>query len=345
MLDALRSRSLREYALPEAGQTHEPVKVPGAPLLLITQWYPSRLLKLSLDPRTEQVTGLAQFPLGDDTDLPHGLAASTRYPGRIWATLEGAHHLLLLDPAPHSPRAAPRVLRDIPLPDGAQGPHYVGEYGDLLWVSLKGSNQVLAIDHRHPERHWFFDARAQPIFVGRHPVSGEFYASQDKAGSLLRIPFPSGRTTQVAIPPERGATPVGVVAGLGALWVALLGTEGGGTGTFGRIDEHGRITWYRLSSPMARSAGLLHIAFDPPKSGRGPGLWLLGSSIISDRVLDLIVRVELDRSHRRIVAEEAVALPTQLSKAHRLLVTRRSVFATEMHSSTLAHLDVRPGHR
>ncbi|WP_338784516.1 hypothetical protein [Streptomyces sp. DG1A-41] len=43
-LGALRSRSLREYALPEAGQTHEPVKVPGAPLLLITQWYPSRLL-------------------------------------------------------------------------------------------------------------------------------------------------------------------------------------------------------------------------------------------------------------------------------------------------------------
>jgi hypothetical protein len=57
------------------------------------------------------------------------------------------------------------------------------------------------------------------------------------------------------------------------------------------------------------------------------------------------VRVELDRSHRRIVAEEAVALPAQLSKAHRLLVTRRSVFATEMHSSTLAHLEVPQGHR
>ncbi|MDN3292824.1 hypothetical protein QWM81_01940 [Streptomyces ficellus] len=314
-------------------------------MLLITQWYPSRLLKLSLDPRTEQVTGLAQFPLGDDTDLPHGLAASTRYPGRIWATLEGAHHLLLLDPAPHSLKAAPRVLRDIPIPDGGKGPHYVGEYGDLLWVSLKGSNQVLAIDHRHPERHWFFDARSQPIFVGRHPASGEFYASQDKASSLLRIPFPSGRTRQIAIPPERGATPVGVIAGLGALWVALLGTERGGTGTFGRIDEHGRITWYRLSSPMARSAGLLHIAFDPPASGRRPGLWLLGSSIISDRVLDLIVRVELDRSHRHIVSEEAVALPTQLSKAHRLLVTRRSVFATEMHTSALAQLAVPQGHR
>ncbi|MFJ4974387.1 hypothetical protein ACIP6X_03375 [Streptomyces coeruleorubidus] len=54
------------------------MKVPGAPLLLVTQWYPSRLLKLSLDPHTEQVTGLAQFLLGDDTDLPHGLAASTR---------------------------------------------------------------------------------------------------------------------------------------------------------------------------------------------------------------------------------------------------------------------------
>jgi hypothetical protein len=138
----------------------------------------------------------------------------------------------------------------------------------------------LAIDHRHPERHWFFDARAQPIFVGRHPVSGEFYASQDKAGSLLRIPFPSGRTTQIAIPPEHGATPVGLIAGLDALWVALLGTEDGGTGTFGRIDEHGRITWYRLSSPMARSAGLLHIAFDRPgpDEARDCGFWGLPSS-------------------------------------------------------------------
>ncbi|MBT2488612.1 hypothetical protein J7E96_08755 [Streptomyces sp. ISL-96] len=81
--ESLRHRSLTEYALPEAEQTHEPLKVPGAPLLLVTQWYPSRLLKLALDPRTEQVTGLAQFPLGEDTDLPHGLAASTRYPGRI----------------------------------------------------------------------------------------------------------------------------------------------------------------------------------------------------------------------------------------------------------------------
>ncbi|MFI6851194.1 hypothetical protein [Streptomyces sp. NPDC050416] len=170
-------------------------------------------------------------------------------------------------------------------------------------------------------------------------MSGEFYASQDKASSLLRIPFPSGRTTQIAIPPERGATPVGVIAGLDALLMALLGTEEGGTGTFRRIDEQGRITRYRLSSPMARTAGLLHLAFDPPKSGRGRGLWLLGSSIVSDRVLDLIVRVELDRSHRRIVSEDAVALPTQLSKAHRLLVTRRSVFATEMHTPTLAQLD------
>lgn len=35
----------------------------------------------------------------------------------------------------------------------------------------------------------------------------------------------------------------------------------------------------------------------------------------------------------------------QLSKAHRLLVTRRSVFATELHSSPLAHLEVSRNHR
>jgi hypothetical protein len=34
-----------------------------------------------------------------------------------------------------------------------------------------------------------------------------------------------------------------------------------------------------------------------------------------------------------------------MAEAHRLLVTRRSVYATEMHSSTLAQLEVPPGHR
>ncbi|MCC3775958.1 hypothetical protein [Streptomyces sp. UNOB3_S3] len=338
--EAPPQRSVVEYELPPAEETHEIVKIPGKPMALVSQMSNSHLVKLRLDPRTERVTGVKAFALGPKDAMLHGLAVSERHPGRIWATHEGGNRLLLVDPRADEPDAAPRVEREIAVPGGGRGPHYVNEYGDTLWVTLKGSDQVLALDHTRPERFRLFEAKPHPIFAARHPGSGDFYVSQDSASTILRIDPRSGRTTQTPVPAERGSTPVGLISGAGAVWLVLLGTEETGTGTFGRIDEDGGIAWYRLRETRGRSASLLHLAFEPQAAGRGrePVLWLLASSIVSDDARDQIIRVRFDASWNRIVEEEYAALPTQMCKAHRLLPLTNSVLATELTTFTVAQL-------
>ncbi|MCC8250412.1 hypothetical protein [Saccharothrix luteola] len=324
-------RSVVEYGLPHAEQTHELVRVPGLPLVLVSQMSNSHLVKVRLDPAGEQVQAVRAHPLGEAHSMLHGLAVSQRHPGLVWATHEGDNRLLLVDPNGPDVDAPPRVLRTIDVPGGGQGPHYVGEYGDQLWVSLKTSNHVLSIDHADPSRFRLYEARPNPIFVARHPESGEFYASQDDASQVLRINPRTRDTAQLDVPDR----PVGLVAGPVGLWVALLGTSDHGIGTFGRIDADGSTTWFRLRSSEVTDAGLLHIAFDP---AGGPSAWLLGSSIVSDDVLDVVVRVTFDPDYTEVVGEEVTVLPTQHCKAHRLLPLSRSLLVTELTSSTLAQL-------
>lgn len=76
-------RTLTEYVLPPAAQTHELVKVPGAPLVVVSQQSNSQLVKLWLDSTTEQISGVQAFPLGPADAMLHGLALSTRYPGLV----------------------------------------------------------------------------------------------------------------------------------------------------------------------------------------------------------------------------------------------------------------------
>lgn len=337
------SRTITEYELPRAEQTHEIVKVPKLPLLLISQMSNSVLVKVRIDPQTEEVVGVRGFALASPTAMLHGLAASTRYPGKIWATLEAENSLLLLDPGAGLD-TAPKIVRRIDIPLPGNGPHYVGEYGDKLWVSLKDGRQVLGISHVNPKDDYkLYDALPNPIFVAVHPVSGEVYASQDQSSKILRIDPRTHATSQIAIPAERGSTPVGLVPGPGGVWFVLLGTMQQGTGTFGRIDRDGAIRWFELTSPAGRHAGLLHLAFDAPGAGRGA--WLLGSSIISDNGLDAIVRVTFDDAYTKITSEYVAALPTQLCKAHRLLPLTKTLLATELTSSTVAQFVTDPGCR
>lgn len=343
-------RELTEYRLPGAEQTHEILRLPDRPLALVTQQGPSRLVKLRIDPRTGKVTGHRGFThLARKDAMLHGLALSKRFRGMVWATTESPqdNRLLLINPGSLGLRVPPLLAGYRHIPGGGVGPHYVGEYGDEVWATLKGSNQVLRMNIMNPFDYTLYEARKQPIFVARHPGSGDFYASQDTSNALLHIDPRTHRTRQIEVPAERGTLPVGLVRGPGpgsdALWVVLLGSERTGTGTFGRVGADGGITWFRLRSPEVREAGLLHIAFDPPGSKRGPGVWLLGSSIISSRVLDVIVRVEFDREYTRPGREEVSVLPTQMCKAHRLLPLSGGVLATELTSSSVATLTVAPG--
>ncbi|WP_143168592.1 hypothetical protein [Amycolatopsis australiensis] len=271
-----------EFGLPPAVETHEMVKLPGVPLVLVSQMSNSHLVKLGLDPATEEVAAARAFPLGESDAMLHGLALSRCYPGHVWATHEGRNWLLLVDPGTADVNSALRIMRSIPVPDGGCGPHYVGEYDDMLWVGLKGSTQVLAINHTNPASYHLYTASRTPIFVARHPGTGEFYASQDETSQILHINPRTRATDQLPIPAAAGRTPVGLIAGPTGLVgrPARLGTPQQGTGTFGRIDNHGRLTWFHLESPEVSQAGLLHIAFDPPEKTIRPSAWLLGSSII-----------------------------------------------------------------
>ena len=331
-------RSLTEYELPPAAETHEMIKLPGKPMVLVSQMSNSTLVKLQLDPDTEQVTGIQGFPLGESNERLHGLAVSSRYPGKIWATLEAGNKLVLVDPGVDRLDIAPKIVRTIDIPGGGKGPHYVGEYGDQLWVSLKTSNQVLAIDHADPEKYKLYSAKPNPIFVAQHPKTKDFYASQDQSNKILRIDGKTQKTSQIEIPAGRGATPVGLVAGPAGLWVVLLGTQEKGTGTFGRIDGDGEITWFTLTSPEGSNASLLHLAFAPKVAGELPSAWLLGSSIVSQNALDAIIRVTFDDNYTQVKSEKVAALPTQRCKAHRLLVLDNGVLATELKSATVAQL-------
>lgn len=126
---AVHRRTLIEYALPPAAQTHELVKLPGAPLVLVSQQSNSQLVKLWLDPGTEQIIGVQAFPLGPADAMLHGLALSNRHPGLIWATHEMANKLLLVDPGAAQLDAQPKIMREIDVPGGGRGPH--------LWASTR----------------------------------------------------------------------------------------------------------------------------------------------------------------------------------------------------------------
>lgn len=179
--------------------------------------------------------------------------------------------------------------------------------------------------------------------MARHPQTGEFFASQDQANMIMRIDHRTRTTTQLQIPAEQGSTPVGLVAGPTGAWVTLLGSTEQGSGTFGRIDSHGALTWFRLSSSQVSRAGLLHIAFEPPAAHQPPSAWLLGSSILSPNALDVIIRVTFDNGYTQILGEEVAVLPTQQCKAHRLLPLNTSLLTTELASATIAQLITEPG--
>jgi virginiamycin B lyase len=334
-----RSHTFAEYRLPRCAETHEILRLPGRRVALISQKGPGRLVKVGFD-RDERVTAIAGFRLGGAGAEPHGLGLSTRHPRLVWVTLEHDDAVLLIDPRPERIGARPRIVRRIALPPGAHGPHYVGEYGRELWISLKAGNQVLRLDPRNPRDHTVYQAPAHPIFIARHPGNGEFYASIDESSRILRISPGTGRTRLLDTAGPAGIRPVGLIPGPArSLWFALAGSPVAGTGTFARLDADDAITPFRLSSPPAADAALLHLAFESPRRGRPAALWLLSSSIVDPSALDLVIRVVFGPGYAGIAGEVVRALPTQRSKAHRLLLLPRTVMATELATSTLAQLE------
>ncbi|CAG8736766.1 17763_t:CDS:1, partial [Cetraspora pellucida] len=110
-----------------------------------------------------------------------------------------------------------------------------------------------------------------------------------------------------------------------------------GTGTFGFIDQYDNIVYHKLTSLLGENAALLHLAFDVAYKTNYK-LYLLSSSIVNEKALNMIIKVTFDEQWTTIKNEEIIMIPTPQCKAHRLLPTQFNVFATELTSSKLLTL-------
>ncbi|CAG8567112.1 20091_t:CDS:2, partial [Gigaspora rosea] len=332
--DLPSNRYFVENQLPIADQTHELVKVKD--IVLISQLSNSVLVKVQVDKYgvAQQVAG---FQVANPNSNLHGLGLSTKYPGMVWLTLEGDHKLVLIDPMTDSVTDAPKVIKEIDVPPNGKGPHYIGEYEDNLWVSLKGSDEVLRINYENPNDFKLYKGEKTPIFVAQHPINKMFYSSQDKVSKIMKINPANNQILQYNVDTSKGTTPVGLISGPKGVWFALLGSDKAGTGTFGFIDKDDKIFYHKLKTPLGKDAALLHLAFDVAY-GINHQMYLLSSSIINSNALDMIIKVTFDEQWTTIKNEEVIMIPTQQCKAHRLLPTEFNIFATELTASKLLTL-------
>ncbi|KAF9286746.1 hypothetical protein BGZ68_002600 [Mortierella alpina] len=277
--------------------------------MLISQMSNSVLLKTQFDDNGA-VQHISAFQIGQPTSALHGVANSKLYPGMVWVTLQKDNKLLLLDPVANSLESAPIIVKELDVPTagqpyGAQGPHYISEYDGNLWP--------------------------RPVFVVQNPANFKFYTGLDQSHSIAKIAI-NGELNYLRIPASRGDTPVGMISGVNGVWFTLLGNTTHGTGTIGFIDGNDNIAYHTLKDPVGQNASLLHLAFDSDYETNHV-IWLLTSSIIKKDALDMLTKVTFDAQWKDIVSEDYVTLPTQISKAHRVFVTPKFVFATEFASS------------
>ena len=321
-----------EYPLPGAKQTHELVS-PAPGLLLISQQTNGCIVKVSLDPATSRPLSAVASVVSSQWSGLHGLSLSTAYPGMVWATVQFESALLLLDPVAGDPSAPPRVVKRIPIPPPAAGPHVVIEHGDLLWVSCKDSGHVVSINHVDPSVHAVYPTSPRPIFVAVHPTSGDVYASLDQSSRIFRLQA-DGKSTELAIDPSIGSTPVGLVAGPdGNVWFVLLGGASGGTGAFARIEANGTLTPFRLRGMLGQSAALIHLAFGQAQAQQPAPLYLLGSTMGSMAAMDAVHVVTFDPGYASVASLQTVATATPMCMTHRVLPTGSGVLVTSMASA------------
>lgn len=346
-LQAPAAKSVVEYALPAAAQTHEILAVSDN-LLLVSQQSNGQLLKVALGANGQPVAVRAYTLTNVDSGL-HGLTLqpssdtnNASASAIVWATAQFDNVLYQIDPNGDDINAEPKILQTIPIPSPAFGPHGILVHGDDVWAACKDSSHVVRITRSNPSDHQVWAVSGRPIFIAVHPTSGDVYSGLDTSSKIWRYKNDGGSGEEMAVPPSKGSTPVGLVSGPdGNSWVVLVGNATGGTGTFGRINADGSITWVSMSSKLGATAPLLHLAFDETDPTR---IWLLGSSIVCNDCLDAVYEVTLEAatingtSILRPAVQSSTVLPTQRNWSHRILFHKGSLYVTELITSTVAHV-------
>ena len=344
--DPIPSRRLTEYQMPPATQTHEFARVPDTNLVLLSQMSNSNLVKIQLDPTTEEFVALHSFPMGKDSGSGlHGVWPSTVYPGKVWLSLQLENKLLLVDPGKES-WTTPTILQTIDIPAPGNGPHCVFEIGNRVWAGLKeeskqtGKYYVFSADVSNPTDYTLYECLDSPVFIKEEPTTGLIYVTQDRDSSIMRIDVSTGETEQLPIPPSVGNTAVGMTTAYGPMsgvWFTLAGNATGGTGTFGHIGSDGEMRFFQLRNPLGVNAALLHLADATTEDG-GPALWLLSTSLLSNASSDALIHVTFDAGVTSVAGEEYISMLTQNSKVHRVVALNSTVLVSELSTFALAQL-------
>ncbi len=333
---SLPPKSVTEYSLPAARETHEIIAV-NENLLLISQ-QTDGLVKVVLDDNGRP-TGSSKWQLTTPFSGLHGLVLGD---SGVWATAQFDNVVLQVNPGENNINSAPTVVLTIPIPSPASGPHGILVNNGNLWVTCKDSSHVVRISIADTSDTNVYAVSRRPIFVAVHPTSNDVYATSDLSSKIWHLKS-GGVAEEINIPPSAGNTPVGLLAGPdGNAWVALLGNSTTGTGTFGRINSDASIDWFSLTSNVGQSAGLIHIAFDTNPSR----FWLLGSSTADASGPNAVFTVTIDTSTQgsstgpRIAIQNTIMLPTQWSwtHTHRVISHGGSLYVTELTTSILAHI-------
>ena len=279
VVNSLVSRRLTEYLLPAAAETHEFARVPNSNFVLLSQKSDSQLIKIELNPTTEEPIAFNSYPMGVSSQSGlHGVWPSTLYPGMMWLSLQGDNKLLLVDPGQNL-STVPSIIKTIDIPEPGNGPHCVFEIGNRVWAGLKvaskqtGQYYVFSADTFNSADQTLYECLDSPVFIKEEPVSQLIYVTQDTDSSIMRINVTSGETAQLSIPPNVGNTPVGMITAYGPMsgvWFSLAGNATGGSGSFGHIGAIGELQFFQLSqSQLGSNTGLLHIA-DASSIAGGP---------------------------------------------------------------------------
>ena len=336
-------KTVIEYSLPAAAQTHEVLAVSDN-LLLISQQTDGSLVKVAL--KDGQPTSIRKWTVTNERSGLHGLALQLPMGGdcsvrTVWATVQFDNAILRINPGGEDVDSPPQVIETIPIPSPAFGPHSVVQKDANLWISCKDSSHIVRININNPNNYQVWAVSRRPIFVAVHPTSGDVFASLDLSSKIWHYRNNGGNGEEIAIPPEKGSTPVGLIAGADRnAWVVLLGNETTGTGTFGRINKNASIDWFTMFSDIGSTAPLLHLAFDQDPTR----FWLLGSSIVCPSGVNAVFTVKIDNiatggtASPRIAIQNTITLPTQRSQAHRVIFHRGSLYVTELATSILAHV-------
>ncbi|WP_020681141.1 hypothetical protein [Marinobacterium rhizophilum] len=343
-----------EYPLPNARMTHELGVVNGGRMIVLSQMDDSTLVQLDLDDRGRPVNACS-YQIGNATSGLHGVTLSTAYEGDIWVTLQNDSQLLRITPGA-SASQCPRVQAVIDVPKPGKGPHCVSEFGEDLWCSCKdpsdetGDYYVCRINKANPGAFTLWKVPKSPVFVIRHPQTGEIFASIDDNSKIARCapsdgPYCCGEIQTpelLSVPAEQGRTVVGMRAGPdGNIWFVLLGGSDAGTGTFGRIQPSADLEFVRLSGQLGATAGLLHLTFAPHVAGQDFRAYLLASDItkeVSINQPNALFDVTLDPATLAITSEVSFVFPTQYSWAHRVFYTEKGLYCTQLRTSGLVHI-------